>query len=73
MHYKDCHLVSTTEKRSPFKRLLTTRGFLALVVSNGLGFGGEQMRLAAQSWWILGEGGSRTLRSDWLQACVSFR
>jgi MFS family permease len=25
-----------------------------------LGFSGEQMRIAAQSWWILGEGGSNT-------------
>lgn len=33
---------------------------MALFVSNALGFGGEQMRLAAQSWWILDEGGSKT-------------
>ena len=33
---------------------------MALFVSNTLGFGGEQMRLAAQSWWILDEGGSKT-------------
>jgi MFS family permease len=33
---------------------------VALIVSNTLGFGGEQMRLAAQSWWILDEGGSKT-------------
>ncbi len=39
---------------------MTTQGFLALVVSNALGFGGEQMRIAAQSWWILEEGGSNT-------------
>ena len=46
--------------RSRFRRLLTTRGFVALVTSNALGFGGEQMRIAAQSWWILDEGGSNT-------------
>ncbi|MBT4126383.1 MAG: MFS transporter [Chloroflexi bacterium] len=33
---------------------------MALAVSNALGFGGEQMRFAAQSWWILDEGGSKT-------------
>lgn len=33
---------------------------MALFISNALGFGGEQMRLAAQSWWILDEGGSKT-------------
>jgi MFS family permease len=33
---------------------------VALFISNALGFGGEQMRLAAQSWWILDEGGSKT-------------
>ena len=48
------------DSRSQFRQLLTTRGFLALVVSNALGFGGEQMRLAAQAWWILDEGGSNT-------------
>ena len=51
---------ATVETRSPFKRLLTTQGFLALVISNALGFGGEQMRIAAQAWWILDEGGSNT-------------
>ncbi|MBT4942940.1 MAG: hypothetical protein HON31_02900 [Chloroflexi bacterium] len=49
---------SEVDTRSPFLRLLTTRGFLALFVSNTLGFGGEQMRLTAQSWWILDEGGT---------------
>ena len=39
---------------------MTTRGFVALVTVNALGFGGEQMRIAAQSWWILDEGGSNT-------------
>ena len=48
------------DTRSSFRRLLTTRGFVALVTSNALGFGGEQMRIAAQSWWILDEGGSNT-------------
>ena len=33
---------------------------MALFAANGLAFGGEQMRLAAQSWWILDEGGSKT-------------
>ena len=51
---------SEVDTRSPFLRLLTTRGFLALFVSNTLGFGGEQMRLTAQSWWILDEGGTNT-------------
>ncbi len=53
-------MTTVADSRSRFRRLLTTRGFLALVVSNGLGFGGEQMRLAAQSWWILDEGGSKS-------------
>lgn len=48
------------DSSSNFRRLLTTNGFVALVVSNALGFGGEQMRIAAQSWWILEEGGSNT-------------
>ena len=48
------------DTRSPIRRLLTSRSFVALFISNTLGFGGEQMRLAAQSWWILGEGGSKT-------------
>ncbi|MCI0871804.1 MAG: MFS transporter, partial [Chloroflexi bacterium] len=48
------------DKRSPLRRLFTSRSFVALFVSNALGFGGEQMRLAAQSWWILDEGGSKT-------------
>ena len=48
------------DTRSRFRRLLTTRGFVALVTANALGFGGEQMRIAAQSWWILDEGGSNT-------------
>ena len=51
---------AVTDSRSRFRRLLTTRGVIALVVSNALGFGGEQMRIAAQSWWILDEGGSNT-------------
>jgi MFS family permease len=46
--------------RSPLRRLFTSRSFVALFGSNALGFGGEQMRLAAQSWWILDEGGSKT-------------
>ena len=48
------------DSRSRFRRLLTTRGFVALVTANALGFGGEQMRIAAQLWWILDEGGSNT-------------
>jgi MFS family permease len=51
---------AVTDTRSSFRRLLTTRGFIALVASNALGYGGEQMRIAAQSWWILDEGGSNT-------------
>lgn len=51
---------SPTDRRSPLRRLVTSRSFMALFVSNALGFGGEQMRLAAQSWWILDEGGSKT-------------
>jgi len=48
------------DTRSPLRRLFTSRSFVALFVSNALGFGGEQMRLAAQSWWILDQGGSKT-------------
>lgn len=48
---------AATDSLSSFRRLLTTREFLVLVVSNALGFGGEYMRIAAQSWWILDEGG----------------
>jgi MFS family permease len=51
---------ATEDKRSPLRRLFTSRSFMALFISNSLGFGGEQMRLAAQSWWILDEGGSKT-------------
>jgi MFS family permease len=51
---------TTQDARSPLWRLFTSRSFVALFVSNALGFGGEQMRLAAQSWWILDEGGSKT-------------
>lgn len=40
------------------RRLFTSRSFVAFFIANTLGFGGEQMRLAAQSWWILDEGGS---------------
>jgi MFS family permease len=54
------HMETVADSRSRFRRLLTTQGFVALVVSNALGFGGEQMRLAVQAWWILGEGGSNT-------------
>ena len=32
---------------------------MALLISNALGFTGEQMRVAAQSWWILEQGGSK--------------
>ena len=49
---------AVVDSRSSFQRLLTTRGFVALVTANALGFGGEQMRIAAQAWWILDEGGS---------------
>ncbi|MCI0852786.1 MAG: MFS transporter, partial [Chloroflexi bacterium] len=48
------------DKRSPLRRLFSSRSFMALFAANGLAFGGEQMRLAAQSWWILDEGGSKT-------------
>ncbi len=48
------------DKRSPLRRLFTSRSFVALFATNALGFGGEQMRLAAQSWWILDAGGSKT-------------
>ena len=51
---------AVANSRSRFRRLLITRGFVALVTANALGFGGEQMRIAAQSWWILDEGGSNT-------------
>ena len=51
---------AVADSRSSFRRLLTTPGFVALVTANALGFGGEQMRLAAQSWWILDGGGSNT-------------
>ena len=51
---------AVADSRSRFRKLLTTRGFVALVTVNALGFGGEQMRIAAQSWWILDEGGSNT-------------
>ena len=51
---------ATEDKRSPLRRLFTSRSFMALFISNALGFGGEQMRLAAQSWWILDEGGSKS-------------
>lgn len=48
------------DSRSPLRRLFSSRSFVAYFLSNALGFGGEQMRLAAQSWWILEEGGSKT-------------
>ncbi|MDP6668250.1 MAG: MFS transporter, partial [Dehalococcoidia bacterium] len=51
---------AVVDSRSRFRRLLTTRGFVALVAANALAFGGDQMRIAAQSWWILDEGGSNT-------------
>ncbi|MCH8224049.1 MAG: MFS transporter, partial [Chloroflexi bacterium] len=51
---------SQADSRPRFRRLLTTQGFLVLVISNGLGLGGEQMRIAAQSYWILDSGGSNT-------------
>ena len=51
---------AVADSRPAFRRLLTTQGFIALVAANTLGFGGEQMRIAAQSWWILDEGGSNT-------------
>ena len=41
---------ATTDTRSPLRRLFTSRSFMALFISNALGFTGEQMRLAAQSW-----------------------
>jgi MFS family permease len=50
----------TTDKRSPLRRLLSSPSFVALFAANALSFGGEQMRFAAQSWWILDEGGSKT-------------
>ncbi|MDA1280022.1 MAG: MFS transporter [Chloroflexi bacterium] len=51
----------SVDTRTPLRRLFTSRSFVALFLSNALGFGGEQMRLAAQSWWILDEGGSNTV------------
>ena len=51
---------AVADPRSRFRRLLTTPGVVALVATFALGFGGEQMRLAAQSWWILAEGGSNS-------------
>ena len=48
------------DKRSPLRRLFSSRSFIALFITNALAFGGEQMRFAAQSWWILEEGGSKT-------------
>jgi MFS family permease len=48
------------DNRSPLRRLLASRSFVALFAANALSFGGEQMRLAAQSWWILDEGGSKS-------------
>ena len=51
---------AVVDSRSSFRRLLTTPGFVALVTADALGLGGEQMRIAAQSWWILDEGGSNT-------------
>ena len=53
-------MVAVADTRSRLRRLLTTQGFIALVTANALGWGGEQMRIAAQSWWILDEGGSNT-------------
>ncbi|MDA1280021.1 MAG: MFS transporter [Chloroflexi bacterium] len=49
------------DTRSPLRRLFTSRSFVAFFIANTLGFGGEQMRLAAQSWWILDEGGSNAV------------
>ena len=51
---------NVVESRSSFRRLLTTHGFVTLVVADTLVFTGEQMRIVAQSWWILDEGGSNT-------------
>ncbi|MDP6667200.1 MAG: MFS transporter [Dehalococcoidia bacterium] len=48
------------DTRSPLRQLFTSRSFVALFITNTLAFGGEQMRFAAQSWWILDEGGSKT-------------
>ena len=48
----------TIDTRSPLRRLFTSRTYASFFVANMFGFGGEQMRLAAQSWWILSEGGS---------------
>ena len=51
---------TSEDKRSPIRRLISSRSFVALFAANGLAYGGEQMRLAAQSWWILEEGGSKS-------------
>ncbi len=48
------------DTRSPLRRLISSRSFVALFAANALAFGGEQMRFAAQSWWILDEGGSKS-------------
>jgi MFS family permease len=48
----------TEQTRSPLRRLFSSRTYASFFVANTLAFGGEQMRLAAQSWWILSEGGS---------------
>lgn len=46
--------------RSPIVKLLRSRSFVALFGSSILGVTGENMRIAAQSWWILDAGGSNT-------------
>ena len=51
---------TSEDKRSPLRRLIASRSFVALFAASALAYGGEQMRLAAQSWWILEEGGSKS-------------
>jgi MFS family permease len=48
------------KKQSPLTSLLRSRSFVALFASSTLGVTGENMRIAAQSWWILDVGGSNT-------------
>jgi MFS family permease len=52
---------ATEDTRSPLRRLFSSRTYASFFVGNMLAFGGEQMRLAAQSWWILDSGGSNTV------------
>ena len=46
-------LPDTESTGSPLVRLMRNPNYVALWLSNALNFGGEQLRLAAQAWWIL--------------------